>query len=131
MFRSPGWIPIIVLRLIAACLFVEGTLTVLWLTSLLSTLSVYDARTLVVIGARGFVGTLQLTSAWMLLGGRLPARTFAVAAFALSAILIVAELGARLSPSNLDPTFRWPIVALYSVYATTMIWLLTRGRGAK
>ena len=115
----------------ALALLIEAALTALWVTGLLSTLSVYDARTLAVIGARGFVGTLQLTSAWLLLAGRLPARTFAVAAFALSAILIVAELGARLSPSNLDPTFRWPIVALYSVYATTMIWLLTRGRGAK
>ena len=119
------------LRLIAACLFLEGTLTVAWLTSLLSTVSIYDVRTQLIIAARGLVGTLQLTSAWMLLGERLPARTFATWAFALSAILLAVEVGARLSPSNLDPTFRWPVVVLYSVYATTMIWLLTRGRRAK
>lgn len=118
-------------RFIAACLFVEGTLTVAWLTSLLSTIGIYDATTQLVIGARGVVGTLQLTSAWLLMAGRLPARVFATWAFALSAILIVLELGARLSPSNLDPAFRWPVVAIYGVYALTMIWLLTRGRATK
>ena len=119
------------LRLVAACLLVEGALTVMWLTSLLSTLAAYDFLTLTIIAARGLVGALQLTSGWLLLGERLPARIFASWAFALSAILLAVELGARLSPSNLDPTFRWPAVVLYSVYATTMIWLLTRGRAAK
>lgn len=119
------------LRFIAACLFVEGALTVAWLTSLLSTIGVYDARTLAIIGARGVVGTLQLTSAWLLLGQRMPARVFASWAFVLSAILIVLEIGARLSPSNLDPTFRWTVVALYGVYATVMSLLLTRPRAAK
>ena len=119
------------LKVLAACLVIEGVLTVAWFTGLLSTLYVYDARTLALIAARGFVGSLQVTSAWLLIGDRLPARTFAIWALALSAILRVAELGARLSPSNLDPTFRWPVVILYTVYAMVMIWLLTRGRRAK
>jgi hypothetical protein len=36
-----------------------------------------------------------------------------------------------LSPSNVDPGLRWPILLAYSVYAGLMIWLLTRVRGTE
>jgi hypothetical protein len=115
----------------AFALLIEGALTVVWLTGLLSTLAVYRWSTLAVIAIRALIGALQLTSGWWLLAGRLAAPALATSALAASALLIVVELGLRLAPSNLDPAFRWPVVALYGVYATTMIWLLTRGQRAK
>jgi hypothetical protein len=118
-------------KLPAACLLLEGALTVIWLTSLLSTLSVYSGLTLAVIAARGVVGALQLTSGWWLLAARLVAPALAIAAVVASALLTVVEVGLRLSPSNLDPTFRWPFVAVYLLYCALVIWLLTRGRAAK
>jgi hypothetical protein len=115
----------------AFALLIEGALTVLWLTGLLSTLVVYRWSTLGLIAIRALIGALQLTSGWWLLAGRMAAPALATTAVAASALLTVAEVGFRLSPSNLDPTFRWPFVAVYAAYCALMVRLLTRGRRAK
>lgn len=115
----------------ALALLIEGALTVMWVTGLLSTLAVYRGPTLALIALRGLTGALQLTSGWWLLAGRLSAPALATVSVIASAVLTVVEVGFRQSPSNLDPTFRWPFVAVYGAYGALMVWLLTRGRGAK
>jgi hypothetical protein len=115
----------------ALALLVEGALTVMWLTNLLSTLSVYRGVTFAFIALRGLVGAMQLTSGWWLLSKRPAAPALATASLAASAVLTVAEVGLRLAPSNLDPAFRWPFVTVYAVYAAFMVALLTRARRSK
>ena len=118
-------------NLIAVPLLLEGALTVIWVTRLLSTLAVYGGLTLALIGVRGLVGAMQLTSGVWLLSNRLAAPTLAAASLVASALLLVVEVGLRQSPSNLDPTFRWQFVIAYALYAAVMIALLTRGRTSK
>lgn len=119
---------LVVTTLAGWALFVEGALTVVWLTSLLSTLSVYRGVTLALIAARAAVGALQITSAWWLFDRRLSAPTIASASLLFSAILRLFEIGLRLSPGDLDPSFRWHAVVAYAAYATLMAWWLTRPR---
>ena len=115
----------------ALALSIEGALTALWLTRLLSTLAAYDGFVLALIAARSLAGALQLTSASWLLSHRLAAPTLAAASLVVSALLRVVEVGLRQSPSNLDPSFRWHFVIAYALYAAVMVVLLTRGRTSK
>jgi hypothetical protein len=123
----------VISRLVGFLLLFEAALTIAWLTSLLSTMRVYGALTIVLMAARAVVGALQFV-AWVLLSrttrgaGTLPpsAVPIARAAVSASAVLFVAEVGFRLSPSNLDPTFRWMYVLAYWLYAGVVLAVLAR-----
>jgi hypothetical protein len=118
-------------RLLALPLLFEGVLTVGWIATLLPTVRVYDAPVLAMVALRGVIGASQLAGGWLLLSDRPPGAAISRAAVAASSALFVAEIGLRLSPSNVDPGLRWPIVLAYSAYAALMIWLLTRVRGTQ
>lgn len=114
--------------LLGAALGLEGMWTALWLARLVPVLGIYEGITLVVIGARGLVGALQMASGWMLVRGLPPATVFARGVLVGSAVLLTLELGARLGPSSLFPSLRWPVIGIYWVYALTAAWHLGRVR---
>ncbi len=119
-------------RIVALLFLVEAALTIAWLTSLLSTIRIYGGVTLTLMAARAVVAALQF-SGWMLLSraqgaSAAPRPGIPIAGIAIiaSALLTTVEVGWRLTPSNLDPTFRWPFIAGYWVYAAAVIGVLAR-----
>jgi hypothetical protein len=121
----------IVRRLLSFLLIAEGVTTLFWLVQLLSSLMWRDRASIAIVLARGVVGAMQLTSGWWLAMQRLAAPALARVSLLLSAGLITLEIGARLSPSDLDPTFRWPLVGAYWVYALVAAWWLRSRADAK
>lgn len=115
-------------RIAAALLILDGLGTAVRLMSLLPTLVVYGPVTLTLLAARALVALLQFTSGWMLWDDRPPARPIAIAALIASALLMIPEVGMRLAPSNLDPTFRWWAVGAYAIYAAAIgMWIRRTG----
>ena len=117
-------------RIPAALLILDGLGAAVRLTSLLPTLVVYGPLTLTLLAARALVAALQFTSGWMLWDDRPPARPIAIAALAASALLKIPEIGLRLAPTNIDPTFKWWAVAAYAVYAAAIAAWIERTRRA-
>lgn len=112
------------LRVLGFLLIAEGVSTLFWLVTLLSSLWWRDRSSVVVIIARGVIGALQLVSGWGLASRSVSAPALARWALGLSAALLALEIGFHLSPSNLDPTYRWPLVWAYAVYALVAIIVL-------
>lgn len=115
-----------VIRLLAFLLIAEGVSTLFWLVMLLPSLGWRDRSSVAVIIVRGVIGALQLVSGWGLASRSASAPTLARWALGLSAALLALEIGFRLSPSNLDPTYRWPLVWAYASYAFVAIVILRR-----
>ena len=105
-------------KLLAVLLMVEALKAAAWVAALVSTLPARDSLTLAVIALRAAVSAVQIVSSVLLFENRPPGATLARWAFLTSAGLLTLEIGFRLAPSNLDPTFRWWIVGGYWVYAS-------------
>jgi hypothetical protein len=119
----------LLVRLVRALLLLEALTTALWMSSILSGLAARDGATILLILLRGGVAVLQLIGFMLLVRDAATGRRIAIWSLALSAALIAPELGWRLTPTNTDPTYRWPIVVGYWVYATAAILILKkRGR---
>lgn len=116
---------------VALALVAEGLLTALWVAGRLPTLVIYSPLTILIIGVRAIVGALQFASGWMLIRRVPPAAIFAKAALIASATLLTIELGAEITPTNLFPSYRWPVIGVYWVYVGVASWVLRRsiGRG--
>jgi len=112
---------------VGLALVAESALTALWMTGLLPTLAVYDDVTLALIALRVIVALVGFAAGVMLLRGQAPGPLFARVALLVSAPLQTVEIGFRLTPSNLFPDYRWPVVAAYWVYACVALWIV-RGR---
>lgn len=106
---------------LAILLAIEAVNSVLWAARIVAAAPAYDALVLLMVLLRVVVSALQGAAAWMLTGGAPPALTFARLAFALSAVLIVFEIGFRLSPSSVQPGLRLPLVVAYFLYASSCI----------
>jgi hypothetical protein len=115
-------VPTIKLLIPAVLLSIEGLGSGVWVAGLLPSLPGRNAIAVVLVLARGLVGAMQFAGGWMLLTRRLPASSFAQAAFIASAVLATLESGFRLAPTNLEPTYRWIWVGVYCVYALGMAW---------
>jgi len=113
-------------RVVALLLIAEGVWTLMWLTQLLSSLGWRDKSSVALILARGVVGAMQLTTGWGLAGMRPSALPLARWVVLVSAVLSTLEIGWRLTPTDLDPTYRWPLVLAYWVYALGAVWVLRR-----
>jgi hypothetical protein len=109
---------------LAVLLAVEALNSVLWAARILSAAPAYDAVVLFMVLLRVAVSTLQGVGAWMLTADALPAFTFARLAFALAAVLLVFEIGFRLSPSSIQPGLRLPVVVAYILYASSCVRVL-------
>ena len=109
---------------IAILLAFEAVNAALWSARIVSAAAAYDAVVLGMVLLRVLVSALQGVSAWLLAGRALPGLVFARWAFALSAVLMVFELGFRLSPSSVLPGLRIPLIAAYGLYAGMCIGAL-------
>ena len=113
--------------LIAILLVLEGFSTGMATVGRLPTIAIYPTLTVAVIAVRGLLGVLQFASGWMLLQRRVPASVLARWSLTASAVLLTLELGFGLAPTNLFPTYQWPAVAAYWIYAVVAIWILKPG----
>ena len=107
-------------------LMIEALVTSVWIARHLSGLMARDAVTIAIVVARGLVGALALVSGMWLIDRRPIGAATARVALVASAVLTTLELGWRLAPSNLDPAWRWPVVAGSWIYAA--VWLIVLGR---
>jgi hypothetical protein len=112
--------------LLAVLLLAEALHTAFYVAGLVPSLAAHDARAVFVIIARGFVGAVQLASGTFLLVNRPSAPALAQLALALSAVVVALEVGFGFAPTSLDPTYRWPIVLVYWIYALGWIVVLRR-----
>jgi hypothetical protein len=111
---------------IPALLLLEGVSTGLWIARLVPMLGAYGTATTLLILVRGVVAATQCMAGWLMFDDRPPATPMAIWSLLASAVLITLELGARLAPSDNDPTFRWYVVGAYWVYALGLVWYLAR-----
>ena len=109
-------------------LVLEGASSALWIARLLPAMGVRGWTVIVLVAARGLVSSLQFVSAMLLRTRRANGPPLARAALAGSSALITLEVGFRMVPTSVDPTFAWWIVGGYWAYAALAIWLL-RERG--
>lgn len=113
---------------LAVLLLAEGLLTGVWLAGLLPQLAAQDLLPFLLVLARGLSGVFQAAGGWLLLQRAPPAVPLAQVGVVSAAAISLCGIGFRLMPTNLDPSFRWPIVIGYGTYALTMSWLLRRLR---
>jgi hypothetical protein len=116
------------LRLPGFLLIAEGVYTLFWLVQLLPSLGWRNGASVALIAARAIAGAIQLSTGWGLSSRRPSALSIAPWIFASSAALLTIELGGQLTPTNLDPTFRWPVVVAYWIYAGLTIGILRGSR---
>jgi hypothetical protein len=102
---------------VASCLVVEVVVTGSWLASALPMLPVYGWLTLMMIAARVTATAIQSAAIYGLVEHNATGPGLCAIAFPTSAVVLTLELGARLTPSNVFPSHRWPIVGMYWLYA--------------
>jgi hypothetical protein len=105
-------------------LVLEAASTGLWIARLLPSLGVRGRTVVALVALRAVVSSLQIVSAAMLRTRRPSGPPFARVALIASAGLIPFEVGWRLVPSNLDPTYGWWIVFGYWVYVVIGVIVL-------
>jgi hypothetical protein len=111
---------------VAGLLALEALLTATWVAGRLAVAAAYPWSVLAMIAVRAVVGAFQCAAAWTLATRSPAGRSFAQAAFAASALLLVCEIGLQLSPSSIFPAYRWPWVGVYAAYAAAAIALVRR-----
>jgi hypothetical protein len=104
----------------------EGLATGLRSTQFIPVLVVYSGFTVAMLVMRAFVGVLQFASGWMLVQDGPFGRKCGRTALVVSAVLTTLELGFRLAPTSVFPSYRWPLVGAYWVYAMAGLWILSR-----
>lgn len=112
--------------LLILLLTLEALNSLLWASRIVSAAAAYDGGVLLMVALRILVAALQAICAWMWAGGAAPAPPLSIVVFLGSAVLLVFELGVRLSPSSLQPDLRWPVVAAYGIYALVCIAVVKR-----
>jgi hypothetical protein len=116
--------------LIGLLLLVEGLSTALWIARIVPMLPALGAVVIVLGALRGLTGAMQTMGGASLLMGRRDTIKLCQLALIASALLTTLEIGARLSPNDLDPTWRWWLTSMYWIYALAAIaWLGRHGDG--
>lgn len=113
-------------RAIGLVMMAEGLETGVDTAVLLPGIGVYDGPALALLTLRALVGVALFSAGWILYGRReIPMRA-AAATLVLSAALRTIELGARVTPTNLFPSYRWAAIGLYWGYAlaaaSVLLW---------
>jgi hypothetical protein len=107
-------------KLLAVLLLAEAVRTAFWIAELLPSLGWRGHWILLLVLARAGVGALQIASTVLLFDASARGVRLAQIALISSAVLLTLEIGLRLAPSDVDPSFRWWIVGAYWVYAGAM-----------
>jgi hypothetical protein len=102
-----------------------------WVAGTLPNAVVYDATALTLLAIRGLICSFQGTAAFMLLNRHPAGARFGQVALVASALALALELGFALAPTNVFPSFRWPMVGAYCVYAAAGVWWLRRFDGGR
>jgi hypothetical protein len=113
-------------RLIGVWLMVDGAATSMWFTGLVDSLNGRDAVSVAATVARVIVAALSLVAGWLISQRRPPGEALGILALAFITIFAVIDAGTGVLPSNLDPTFRWPVALLQAVAASAAVLFLRR-----
>ena len=111
-------------RVIAWSILIDVLINSLWVAHLLPSIAYRRPLTIALVGARVVVTALEFTAARFLLNGRDDRLALARRVLLASASLVTVEVGLRLVPTNLDPTFKWWVVVAYWAYALAAQWIL-------
>ena len=112
-------------------LMLEGFASGVRLTRFAPLFAAYPPLTIGMLILRFGVGVLQFAGGWTLLGRRPVGPALARLSLLVSAVLTTIEIGFRLVPTSLFPTYRWPAVGLYWLYALAGAWLLKKQHDAR
>ena len=102
----------------------------LWATwsvmELVASLAWRDSVSVLVITARVVVGVLAVVAGWLVTQRRPPGEPMAALVAVLTAGLVAVGLWGRWLPTNLDPSFRTPVVLLYMIGAVGIVYWARR-----
>jgi len=113
-------------RLVGTWLMADGIWTGLWFAGLVDSLAGRDVISVAAIMARLIVGALSVVSG-LFVSQRTPAgEPLGITSFLLIAAFGIIDAGTGVLPSNLDPSFRWPVAWVQAVAAIVAILLLRR-----
>jgi hypothetical protein len=111
-------------RLVGVWLMADGIWTGLWFAGLAESMGGRDAVSVTAMVARFVVAALSVAGGWLMSQRRPAGVPLGTAALLLIAMFSVIDAGARVLPTNLDPSFRWPAAWLQVTAATAAILLL-------
>ena len=114
--------------ILAALLMLEGLASGFRFARFVPILAIYPPSTAILLVARAMIGALAFASGWMLWQRRPFGSRLAGIALLASAVFMTFEVGFRLVPTSLFPSYRWPAVALYWAYALAATTYLARAR---
>jgi drug/metabolite transporter (DMT)-like permease len=100
-------------RVIGVALMVDGLATALWFSAVVGSLGTRDALSVAAILARVAVGMVSVIAGWLVTQRRPPGDALAPIAAAVTALVVTAGFLWRLIPTNMDPTWRLPMVGVY------------------
>jgi len=115
-------------RLIGVWLMADGIWTGLWFATLLDSLGGRDATSVIAIVARLIVAALSVVSGLFISQRTRAGEPLSIAAFLLIAAFGIINASTGVLPSNLDPSFRWPVAWLQAAAAIGAILLIRRER---
>ena len=104
-------------RVIGVWLIVDGVTTGMWFSALADSLAGRDPLSVSMMVARVTVAALSVIAGWLVTQCRPQGPPLGIAALALIAGLGLFSAWTRVLPSNLDPSFRWPLALLTAGFA--------------
>lgn len=111
-------------RIIGVWLMVDGALTGLWFTGLADSMGGRDALSVFMIVVRVLVAALSVSAGWLISQRRPAGAPLGIVALLLITLLTIVSAGTGVLPTNLDPSFRWPVAILQAVGAFAAILFL-------
>ena len=113
-------------RLIGVWLMADGAWTGLWFAGLADSMGGRDMTSVIAIAARLMVATMSVSAGWLISQSRPAGAPLGTLALLLIAVFSLIDAGTGVLPSNLDPSFRWPLAWLQAAGAMLAIVLLRR-----
>jgi hypothetical protein len=113
-------------RMVGVVLMVDGLWATWSLLELAASLSYRDAATVLVVVARAGMGILAVIAGWLVTQRRPPGEPMAAIVAVLTAGVVAVGLWGRWLPTNLDPSFRTPVVTLYMIGAAGIVYWARR-----
>jgi len=111
-------------RLIGVWLMADGVMTGMWFSGLADSLGGRDTVSVLMMVARLLVAALSLVAGWLVTQRRLPGSALGVSALTLIAAFALFSAWTGVLPSNLDPSFRWPVALLQAGIAAVAVLFL-------
>ena len=102
----------------------------LWATwsvlDLVGSLSWRETPSVAVIAARAIVGVLAVIAGWLVTQRRPPGEPMAALVAVVTAGVMATGLWGRWLPTNLDPSIKTPVVAMYTLAAVGILFWARR-----